>query len=233
MQPKFCHHFDKFVYECSEMTLPSPTPETHESLQLQKDQFAQKIIADLQIKIQDKDVKFEFMETSRNDSMKSTISKIQSSTKLLPFDAKKELTTSSVDSEESLSKDGVILLKGFSRDIQKLVSIVEIVKSQGNKKLYQYNRLLKYLTKVYPYQKKRKIEDTEDKGGDETKMKEGEAINVLNVAANELEEEKEKEKEKARQEIRGGKTYDLPVLYVILSLIDLKQHLDTTWTIQS
>ncbi|CCG25351.1 hypothetical protein CORT_0H02410 [Candida orthopsilosis Co 90-125] len=75
------------------------------------------------------------IKISKNDVMKSQIEKI--------------LTTLGEANQPTLCF-------GITRDVQKLISIIEIVKqkkTRGGSKLHQYNCLLRVRTKVNPYQK--------------------------------------------------------------------------------
>lgn len=79
----------------------------------------------------------------KNDSMKSQIAKI--------------LTTLEPENTS-------ILCHGIARDVQKLISIVEIVKQKKQAdgcKLHQYNCLLSVHTKINPYQKQKSKGDAE------------------------------------------------------------------------
>ncbi|KAI3404978.2 COX12 [Candida oxycetoniae] len=161
-----------------------------------------KLIAELVLKKDD--LTIVNLKISRNDSMKSIISK---SLDLLTHDS--------------------ILFEAFARDIPKMISIVEIVK-QKKSGLHQYNRLFKYSSEVYPYMKKRKEEE-----GKEGEPKEREAIEGEAIEGEAIEEDRNEEEKinQAIKEVKGSKVYDLPVLYIILSNSNLGDLLNNAWTV--
>lgn len=194
-----------------------------------------------------------------------------------------------------------VLCHGITRDVQKLISIIEIVKQKhqdqlangSRSKLHQYNCLLRVRTKENPYKKQSKSSSSKeseaevevvdftkalkvagarqedrygrpsysdvvsDKDGNETVVHEANlysnyrdtpagqgAIRIpILPTQREIEENKkkkvekkktkvEKEADEARMEIIGDKVYDVPVMYVLLSTIDLSSCLDSDWTVQ-
>lgn len=211
-----------------------------------------------------------YIKISKNDVMKSQIEKI--------------LTTLGETNQPTLCF-------GITRDVQKLISIIEIVKqkkTRGRSKLHQYNCLLRVRTKINPYQKLTSkngvevvdfsnalkvagvdydnsgscgedIQEEKDEDEDEEEEEDGftsdddgmseefqgqEAYDEIQKKRKLMKKEqkrqeredkitKTQEEKKAQREIKGDKMYDVPVMFILLSGIDLSSYLDKDWTIQS
>ncbi|CAK9439952.1 uncharacterized protein LODBEIA_P40520 [Lodderomyces beijingensis] len=155
------------------------------------------------------------VKIAKNDSMKSKISTLLN---LL-----------------SPPESNSVLLEGFARDISKLISVVEIVKSK-RPGLRQYNRLLKYSDETDPYAKEGKQQSQRPihvVGGDDIDVEASEASAVNDEGAETGAEAEADRVRQVAQEVKGAKIFDLPVLYILLSPVQLDEFLDETWTVQS
>ncbi|KAI5961088.1 hypothetical protein CANMA_003862 [Candida margitis] len=90
--------------------------------------FTSTLLSDIQSK---SSIEIDHFKITKNDVIKSRIDKI-----LTLFQA-----------------DTPILLEGMTRDVQKLISIIEIAKQKHGSKVHQYNCLLRVRTRINPYKK--------------------------------------------------------------------------------
>ncbi|KAI5950236.1 hypothetical protein KGF54_005193 [Candida jiufengensis] len=179
----------------------SPTQPTAISVENDINLYTQSLIQELKTKSSREITKYKI---TKNDSMKKSIDIILNK---LPTNA--------------------ILFEGFTRDIQKLISIIEIVKQkskESNKKLHQYNRLFKFQTTFNPYKKLKFDKDVEVV----------DFSNEIEVKASiETDGINENLRREAELEVKGEKLFNLPVLYILLTFDDgFKEYLDNNWTIQ-
>ncbi|CAI5760613.1 unnamed protein product [Candida verbasci] len=146
---------------------------------------------------------------SKNDSIKDRVTSILNT-------LRQEQEQEQEQQQDEDEQNTIILLGGYSNNIPKLISIVEIVKQNNeSSKLFQFNKLSKFESENNPNYKPKKEENNDD----------GKVLTE--------EEIQKKLEEEARKEIHGAKVYSLPTMFIILSNQDLSQIDLTNWTSQS
>ncbi|KAI5965385.1 uncharacterized protein KGF55_001606 [Candida pseudojiufengensis] len=169
-----------------------------------------------------------------DNDITSTINKIIDSIK---SNSKKDIKIIKIDKDHSIKKSidkilnqlskSPVVVTGYANSIQKLISIVEIVKQkqkESKKVIHQYNLLQQYKTTFNPYKKSKHFNGVEiiDLS---SQLKE--------KTTNDITKEIVKLNKEAEVEIKGEKEYKLPVLLVLLSTNDdIKSYLNEDWTIQ-